>query len=549
MRTKHLYLLALISGLLLTFGWFPHGFVWILFIAFIPLLIVEDLISTGSVKTHSFTLLICTYLTFFIWNIVTTWWLKNASYGGAALAILANSMLMTMVFMLYHKVKKRIGTKWQSVIFICFWLTFEFLHHHWDLTYPWLTLGNAFADNPNWVQWYEYTGVFGGSLWILAINCLINEVFEIRYLVGNRNRSINILVHNEKYKVRYAILILSLPILISYLMLYFNSGSKSAASPKEINVVVVQPNIDPYNQKFIVGDYENQLEIMLKLAAQKTDSTTDYLLFPETALQESMWEGKLQYATSIKILKHFLKQYPKLKIIIGANTARAYEAGETPSVTARKFGDSNGYYDDYNTAFQIDNSDSIQVYHKSKLVPGVEKMPFPFIFKYIEKFALSLGGTSGSYGTQEQRTVFVSSDSKSKTAPVICYESVYGEYVGEYINNGAQFISIITNDGWWGDTPGYHQHLKYGALRAIETRRWIARSANTGISCFISPLGEIQQPTDWWVPAVIKQQIQLNDKITFYTRFGDYIARGAMWLSLLIIIYSWLIRFRIIKKQ
>jgi apolipoprotein N-acyltransferase len=175
-------------------------------------------------------------------------------------------------------------------------------------------------------------------------------------------------------------------------------------------------------------------------------------------------------------------------------------------------------------------------------------MPFPFIFKYVEKFAINLGGTSGSLGMQDTRTAFFSPDRSKVTAPVVCYESIYGEYVGEYINNGAKFISIITNDGWWGDTPGYKQHLKYGALRAIETRKWIARSANTGVSCFINPMGEILQATEYWKPAVIKQRISLSDEKTFYTKHGDIIARLAFWLSIGFIVYSLLIRFKILKK-
>jgi apolipoprotein N-acyltransferase len=116
------------------------------------------------------------------------------------------------------------------------------------------------------------------------------------------------------------------------------------------------------------------------------------------------------------------------------------------------------------------------------------------------------------------------------------------------VRNGAQFISIITNDGWWGDTPGYKQHLKFGALRAIETRKWIARSANTGISCFIDPKGNVLQPAGWWVPAVISGEITLHDGETFYTRHGDYIAKAALCIAFALLIYSILVRFRIAKK-
>lgn len=533
-KTIQLYLLALLSGLLLTFAWFPHGWIPLIFIAFVPLLLVEKQVASNPEKYHTLILFACSYLTFFTWNLLTTWWVKNASYGGAALAIICNALLMTTVFIIFHRVKKRIGEKWQYIIFCSFWLTFEFLHLDWDLSWPWLTLGNAFADTRNSIQWYEYTGVFGGSLWVVTANCLLVSCFE-KTTAAFRFRF-------DKRKAVGFLMLIAVPLLVSYLIvgLRFPQLSKGG-----MQVVSVQPNIDPYNEKFI-GSPEDQLRKMLVLAAQKVDNETEYVLFPETAIPNLVWENKLEQDSCIIMLRAFIKKYPNLKVIIGAATAKVYEAHEKHSATARKFTQDEAYYDDYNTALQV-SLGTIQVYHKSKLVPGVEKLPFPFIFKFLDKVAIDLGGTTGSLGVQDERSVFFSNHTY-KVAPVVCYESIYGEYVGGYMNNGANLIAIITNDGWWGDTPGYRQHLKYGALRAIETRCWIARSANTGISCFITPEGEIQQETQWWVPAVIKGTVQMNPTRTFYTKYGDYIARAAMYLSLLLIIYSWLIRFRIIKK-
>jgi apolipoprotein N-acyltransferase len=122
-------------------------------------------------------------------------------------------------------------------------------------------------------------------------------------------------------------------------------------------------------------------------------------------------------------------------------------------------------------------------------------------------------------------------------APVICYESIWGEYVAKYIQKDAQFIAIITNDAWWGNTSGKDQHLQYAKLRAIETRRWVARSANTGISAFINQKGDIVQKTEWWKPATFKQDINLNGELTFYVHFGDYIAKAATLGSLAYFIF------------
>ena len=169
-------------------------------------------------------------------------------------------------------------------------------------------------------------------------------------------------------------------------------------------------------------------------------------------------------------------------------------------------------------------------------------MPYPAVFGFLEKLAIDLGGTAGSLGTQEERSVFISPNGIS-VAPVVCYESIFGEYVGEYVRNGANLIFIITNDGWWGNTPGFSQHLIYGRLRAIETRRSIARSGNTGISCFINQRGDISQATEWWKADVIKGSINSNSGETFYVKFGDIIWRGSFYISGIILLFALAMRF------
>ena len=112
------------------------------------------------------------------------------------------------------------------------------------------------------------------------------------------------------------------------------------------------------------------------------------------------------------------------------------------------------------------------------------------------------------------------------------------------MKKGAELIFIITNDGWWKNTPGYKQHMSFARLRAIETRRSIARSANTGISCFISQRGDVSQPTPWWQEAAISGSINANSELTFYVKHGDYIARVALFLSVLLVLLLVVKRFR-----
>lgn len=490
-------------------AWPVRGVAPLIFIAWVPLLLVEDHFFKKEDPRSGRKVFGYALLTFFIWNSSTIWWIWNATAGGAVAAILYSSFIMALVFFFFHRSKKMLGARFAPFILITYWITFEYVQMHWDLAWTWLTLGNVFSSYYQLVQWYEYTGVLGGSLWVLAVNLCVFIILKNYPLYSS----------SKLFRALLSVLaLIALPIALS--LLYILTSAPDKTQPFA-DVVVVQPNVDPYNEKFS-GNFQQQLDRMLQLAEKKLDSNTAYLVFPETALQEGMWEDEMKDTYSMRALNELVKKFPHLNIVVGASTFKAYKPGEKLSSTARKFRNEETWYDDYNTALQV-NTNGVQVYHKSILVPGVEKMPFPSLLGWLEKLAIDMGGTSGSLGTQEDRSVFTSPQ-KINVAPVICYESVYGSFVGEYVKNGAQLICIITNDGWWGDTPGYRQHLSYASLRAIETRRCIARSANTGISCFIDQHGNQTSCTKWWEAAVIKERLALNSEITFYVRFGDYIA-------------------------
>ena len=280
-----------------------------------------------------------------------------------------------------------------------------------------------------------------------------------------------------------------------------------------------------------------QVDRILSLAKEKTTTTTDFVIAPETAIPRGCVESELAYNYAIIEIKRFLKDYPNTTFIIGASTYINYpKSKENPTGTARPDPQTGGWYDAFNAALLIDHSPEIQIYHKSKLVLGVEKLPFASLLSPLEDFAINLGGTFGSLGTEKEAQIF--ENEKGNIAPVICYESIYGDYVKDYINKGADAIFIITNDGWWEDTPGYQQHLAYARLRSIETRRSIARSANTGISCIINQKGEVLNPTAWWEQDVVAATINLNHEKTVYTMYGDLLGRVSVFIAALLLLWS-----------
>ena len=431
---------------------------------------------------------------------------------------------MTVVFYAYHVSRAITHNRSGQFILLFYWIAWEYFHLDWDLSWPWLNLGNGFSAYPQLVQWYEYTGIFGGTAWILTVNILL---FRAVYFYFKEGPGREILAHGL-----LAIIFIIAPIVYS-LNIYNNY--QETENPAE--VVVLQPNNDPYTEQYEKSP-EEVLEHIFELTAQKSDSTTSFIVAPESAIQEKpLYENNLSRGKSIQLLKDFIAENPGKAIVIGASTYYIFDDDEEIPLSARKFSNADKYYNAYNTAIYIDDTSRLQLYHKSKLTPAVEKMPFKKLFKHIEKFAIDLGGTVGTLGTDPERIPFTTNQGH-KIAPVICYESIYGDFTAGFIRNGAEAIFIITNDGWWGNTAGHRQHLQFASLRAIETRRSIARSANTGISAFINQRGDVLQPTAYWEEDVIKQSINLNDEKTFYVKNGDYIARVAVFGTVMLLLIT-----------
>lgn len=531
MKRLHLVLLSLLSGVLFSLAWPMNGIPTLLFTAFVPLLLIEDYFWSRRNQNTVFSIIPYLLPAFFIWNLLTTWWIVHSTFVGAALAIVLNSIFMAFWFTLFHFVRRNAsGASQGNLSLIFFWITFEFIHHHWSLNWPWLSLGNGFSAFPQWIQWYEYTGIFGGSFWVLVVNILIfiyykslREVFSLRKLL---------------IKSAVVLSFILIPIFISQII--YRSWDEETGQP--VDVVVVQPNLDPYLEQYELEPLE-VVDRNWNLALRRLDRNVDFIVCPESAIQEYVWEHQMDYSGSIIRFREYLRDYPDASLVIGLSSRRMYWPGETPSHTARKFRDADMYYDAHNTAILIDTSASIQFYYKSKLTPGVEQMPLTRYLKFIESLAIDLGGTVGSLGIQNERTPFITRQGL-KVATAICYESVYGEFMAGFIKNGANLIFVITNDGWWENTPGHRQHLLFSSVRAIETRRAIARSANTGISCFINKRGDILQAINYWEPDVIRQIIHTGEGQTFYVRFGDYIARISAFGAVLMLLIAIMMKLR-----
>jgi len=291
--------------------------------------------------------------------------------------------------------------------------------------------------------------------------------------------------------------------------------------------VIIQPNIDPY-EKISTGSFEAQLHKLIRLSDSAIDDKTTLVVWPETALymENGISEDNMKSNFFLNPLWDFLRRHPQINLLTGVESYRSYREGAQSS-TARRVPNTDLYVDDYNAAVIMDSTGPLHFYHKSRLVPGVETLPFflHFLDPLFEKF----GGTTAGYTGQPDRTPLPSSNHSYSIAPAVCYESIYGEFMSQYVRNGADLIAIITNDGWWGNTPGYHQHEAYASLRAIETRRWVVRSANTGVSCIIDPFGHIVQSRPWDQASFIKAYVPPTQQKTFYVKYIDIVS----WLAVI----------------
>lgn len=501
---RNLIIASILSAVLLSLGWLSVSGVALL-VALVPLLYISDRIPRGKFWT-------CygwVALTLGLWAALTTWWVWYATPVGPIAIVIIHMLYFGGLWMLYWWCSKRVPRWLSYVVLVSGWIACEYLYTIGDISFPWLTLGNGFANDTWAVQWYEITGYFGGSFWVLLANILIWEALRRRSL---------------RYGLSAAAVV-AVPMVVSLAM-------RPIEKPAEtVKVTIVQPNFEPWTEKFVMPTFQ-MVAIMIDLI-RSSGTGQQFIVLPETAIDDALWEGEFEYSQSYNTFQALLEsEYPQAQFIIGASTYKQYRPGEKVSETARHNKQANYWYDTYNSALALDSTGRTEVYHKSLLVPGAEKMPLWWITKHIGMVVSDLGGVSGRLGFDADPKMFRSQQGVMTAAPV-CYESIYGEYFGDFVKRGAGLMFVITNDGWWRDTPGYKQHFSFSRLRAIETRRYIARSANTGISGFIDTRGDVVASLGWDERGAITLDVPLESKLTFYTRHGDYLAEIMSYLFII----------------
>ncbi|MDD6185155.1 MAG: apolipoprotein N-acyltransferase [Bacteroidales bacterium] len=528
--------LSVLTGLLLSLAWYVRGAAFLIMLAFVPLFWLSDIsLKEGKCNALGRGILLF-YPAFFVFNLITTYWIAYCTLPGAAAAVIANALLQTLTFSIWHACRKQVENRFlQLLLLISFWISFEYLHLNWDLTWPWLNLGNVFASTPWLVQWYCITGALGGTAWILIVNFLIYQELVFRKEKKDRPKKVIIGVFAASF---------ILPLLAS-LFFYWDGELKMTTKPRPIEAVIVQQNTDPWEEEYSLTN-KQEIQRVLDVAKPYLNEKTNLVITPESAIAHTIDMEALRSHTFMEgdsrfegfsLFDSVTTVYPNVNFVLGLSTVGIFNHKASPVAQECSPG---RFMEFYNTAGFYNKNGLVSHYHKSRLVPGVEKMPFPKIFGFLEKAIIKLGGSNSSLGNDTvQRTfAFDVNGQEMRIGTAICYESVYGELVAKFVRDGANILAVITNDSWWDDSPGHRQHFEMSRLRAVETRRYVLRAANGGFSGVIDPLGKVLEKTNYDERTAIKTTVYAKSGETFYVKHGDYIARIAVVMTFAALLYS-----------
>lgn len=503
-----IFILSLAGGSVAGLAWMPWFPGPVIFIAFVPFFLLASVTQPGHIVYGNRLLFIKIIPGFIIFNAIAIGWTRIAGVPLLLAAVTANSFLMAFAFWLGWLAGTGNGRQYAPVTIIIAWMAMEYATNHFWLFSPWLNLGNGLARNTYLVQWYEFQGVAGGSLWVLTVNALIAAA--VSGISSGLKKGLLMIPASA------AILLVIIPAILAPMLLSRETGGAAGKT----SVLVIQPNFDPHTEKFTIP-FTEQLETVISLAQRSGSGTPDWIITPETTIDDPIIISEPGTDRYIGRITGYLSAAPATSFLLGATTN---------SDTSKPIL--------HNSALQITSEGLKSVYHKSKLVPGIER-PFGRSVKFMQRLFPYLGGTGAGFYPQSGNPAMTHQAGGTALAPVICFESAFPEHVADFVKNGAGIIAVITNDGWWQGTKGYQQHFSFSPLRAIETRRPVVRAANTGISAIINHRGETVSQLKWWNQGFIAGEVTVPGRVTFFVRHGNIIGRA----SATALIFLLIIRF------
>lgn len=517
--------LLVLSGVLfgISFPPFPFPITLLIFFFLIPyLFVIKNKTSLAEINKSS-------YLTFLILSVITLYWVGSwqskadpfLMIGGGVLLFFYPAVLL-IISTLFYLTKKIFEDNISLWLLPIHWITVEFLLTLTDLKFPWLTLGHSLAKFTVFIQIADIVGSYGLSLIILYINIVLFKAAE------NINQSFS-------KSIRLAlVVVLIFCVTIFYGFVKINNSTQH----KTINVGIVQPNLDPW-EKWQIGGLNDLLNDYFKLSNECLKQGAKIVIWPETALPIYLLSAEYDYLTD-SIYSYVIKN--NIHLLTGMPDFQTYF--ENPPEDAKKSQNSDYYFTTYNSILLFNPiSKEIQKYGKMHLVPLGEKVPFVESLPFLGDFFKWNVGIS-SWNTGRDTTIFnlVIDNDTIKLAGLVCFESVFPSFVSEFAKRGAEFLVVVTNDSWYGNSSGPYQHKEFAALRAVENRKALVRSANGGISCLIDEFGRTIYETKMFTKESFVVDVPLVRQTSFYSENPNIIPILASAFSI------WIIGLNILSK-
>jgi apolipoprotein N-acyltransferase len=270
-------------------------------------------------------------------------------------------------------------------------------------------------------------------------------------------------------------------------------------STDTIKMAIVQPNVD-LAVKWKPEFKDSTLKLIERLTREAATPDVELIVFPETCAPIYI-DGRLP------VFKH------RLLLL-----ARELDVSIYIGFLNHGYDGPNGELSIYNSSGLVTPDGRLVKYDKRHLLPFGEQLPLSWKYRWLRKINF---GQSNFFPGTPTPPLEVSGASFSFT-PLICFESVVPYLCREGVEQGAGILVNITNDGWFGDTPGPFQHAQMSILRAVEFRRYLVRSANSGVSMIVDPTGRVLSSLGLYVQGILTADITPLDDRTFYSRFGDW---------------------------
>ncbi|MBI4417161.1 MAG: apolipoprotein N-acyltransferase [Ignavibacteriales bacterium] len=530
MHRRSYLILAIACGLMLGFAFPPSPFYSLAYLGLVPLLFLITRIDTlGSLLRY-------TYFSMVLFHVVTLYWVGGFTHLRDQYLVITGFGLMLIHPLFYWipvvgtwVILKRWGEQAALFIFPFLWVGFEYAHGLGEFSFPWLTLGNSQAYDLNRIQILEYTSVYGLSL-LLAVFNVLSFI-----LLRNLSERMWRILSGKSLSVIMSLLCLYLIPLVYGVMR--QESFDALDGDTTVAVGVVQPDIDPF-EKWGEGyaseweSYARQLTILYEHTRTLSRDSLDMVVWPETAIP--FYILLPQNAEFYNQLKHEI-DFAATPVFTGLPDG-VYMDSSNATATAKWLPHAQRFFEGYNAAtLFVPYERHGPVYHKVVLVPFAERVPYAETFSFlIDVVRWSVG--LGSWGKGTDRIVYTLPTRNGPTvrfSGMICYELVFPHYVRQFVRNGAQFLVVISNDSWWGNTSGARQLAAYTSLRAVETRRWIVRCANGGISGIIDPAGRVYNETDMYTRVAFSGALKALDEETVYVHYGDIAGAGSAAIGLI----------------